>query len=90
MAGTSIYHCPNIPACLRVKTLLEFHADRELDQPIELLFRYTGKGNNLNGVLTSIYSLGKVIEQIERKLRQQELGKQKVRNARIQQGGGKW
>lgn len=73
MAGTSIYHCPNIPSCLLVDTLEEFHADRELDQPIELFYRYTGEINNLNGVLISIYSLGKVLELVEEKCRKHGL-----------------
>lgn len=85
MTGTSsIYPCPNIPPCLRIDTLAGFHADREPDQPIELLYRYTGENNNLNGVLTSIDSLGKVLALIE-KLRKQELWKeQKVGTPRIQ------
>jgi hypothetical protein len=69
MAGTSPhYPCPNIPPSLRVKTLDEFKADRELDKPIDLLYLYTKETNNLNGVLATIYTLGKVLAVIEKKL----------------------
>ena len=82
MAGKSPhYPCFNLPPCLSVETLAEFEADRELDQPIELLYRRSGEGNNLNGVLTSIYSVGKVFRLVEEKVTKQELGKQKFGRA---------
>ena len=68
MAGISIYPCPNIPPFLRVETLDEFEADRELDKPIDLLYLYTGETKNLNGVLAAIYTLGKVLAVMEKQI----------------------
>lgn len=67
MAGFSIYPCSNIPPSFRIKTSGEFEVDRELDKPIDLLYLYTGETENLNGVLTAIYTMGKVLALIEKK-----------------------
>ena len=68
MAGISIYPCPNIPSSLRIATLDEFAADRELDKPIDLLYLHTGETKNLNGVLTTIYTVGNVLALMEKQL----------------------
>jgi hypothetical protein len=69
MAGTSdMYPCPNIPFFLRVKTLSDFYADRELEEPLDLLYRDSKEGKNSRGVFTSIYAFAKTLEKLEMSL----------------------
>ena len=69
MAGTSdMYPCRNIPSFLRIETLAEFYAERELERPIDLLYRHSKEGKNSFGVFTSIYALGQTLEKLEKNL----------------------
>ena len=73
MAGLSTtYPCHNIPSCLLVGTSDDFTTDRQLEKPLNLRYFYTREGNNLNGVLLSIYTLGKVLELIEKRILRSE------------------
>jgi len=73
MAGLSPnYRCHNIPSCLLVRTSDDFTTDRQVEESLNLRYFYTREGNNLNGVLLSIYTLGKVLELIEQRILRSE------------------
>ena len=67
MAGISVINvCRNIPPFLRVKTRTEFSAERELQEPIVLLYRYSREWHD--GINTALNVLANTLDMIEKHL----------------------
>ena len=72
------YSCHNILSFLRIKTLSNFYADRELERPLDLLHRRSNEGKNSCGVFTAVYALGQTLEKMEKNLCKIPKGHQRI------------